>query len=273
MAFGSLTDPCLPELFTDIYPAIPGAIMMVSMFALFVIEMYLTTKTGGHSHGGPVGQDFSNKRPGTADSDMTLHMGSGAYDEKPSKKEFEVEQSQMENNFLQVSSMTDQPMPAWFVVFYEQYIRQRVEMMQMIEGASPQHHPKNLSTVDVKEHFDQEGQTPDPQILRKMNLNITLLEGGILFHSIFVGITVSLTTEGFVVLLVAILFHQMFEGVGLGSRIASVPYPKGSIRPWVLVVAFGLTAPIGQAIGLAARGSYDPESAYGLIIVGVFNAM
>ena len=106
-----------------------------------------------------------------------------------------------------------------------------------------------------------------------MSANITLLEGGILFHSVFVGMTVSLTIQGFVVLLIAILFHQMFEGLGLGSRIAAVPYPKGSIRPWILVVAFGMTAPIGQAIGLAVRGAYDPRSALGLIIVGVFNSM
>jgi hypothetical protein len=45
------------------------------------------------------------------------------------------------------------------------------------------------------------------------------------------------------------------------------------VRPWLLVVAFGTTAPIGQAIGLATRSSYDPNSAFGLIIVGVFNAM
>ncbi|KAJ3579942.1 hypothetical protein NPX13_g631 [Xylaria arbuscula] len=65
----------------------------------------------------------------------------------------------------------------------------------------------------------------------------------------------------------------VFEGLGLGSRIAAVPYPKSSIRPWVLVFAFGTTAPIGQAIGLATRGTYDPNSAFGLIIVGVFNAI
>lgn len=29
---------------------------MASLFALFVIEMVLKSKTGGHSHGGPTGQ-------------------------------------------------------------------------------------------------------------------------------------------------------------------------------------------------------------------------
>ena len=286
MAFGSLTDPCLPDLFTDIYPAIPGAIMMVSMFILFVIEMYISSKTGGHSHGGPTGHNFQEKikiqhthRPGTPDSEMTLPMGDIYYDEKMPYKIGDDEVSRMENNFLRVSAVADEPMPAWFVVFYEQYIRQRMEMINMVRTAVPSHArtpndtKQDHSHVQAKELFDEEGQKVDPAVLRKMNLNISLLEGGILFHSVFVGITVSITTDGFVILLVAILFHQMFEGVGLGSRIASVPYPKGSIRPWVLVCAFGLTAPIGQAIGLLTRSSYDPESAFGLIIVGIFNAM
>lgn len=251
--------------------------MMVSMFILFVIEMWLTSKTGGHSHGGPTGNNFQQRRPGTTDSDITLPVGNMSHEEKIPSKAREEEESKMEQNFFQVSSIADQPMPAWFVVFYEQYIRQRMEMMNMIQATEPhtkvENDSKSGSQFEVKEMFDEEGQTVDPSVLRKMNLNITLLEGGILFHSIFVGITVSITTDGFIVLLVAILFHQMFEGVGLGSRIAGVPYPKGSIRPWLLVTAFGTTAPIGQAIGLLSRNSYDPESAYGLIIVGIFNAM
>ena len=99
------------------------------------------------------------------------------------------------------------------------------------------------------------------------------LIGGILFHSIFVGMTISITNSGFVTLLVAIIFHQAFEGLGLGARIAAVPYPQGSWKPWLLVVAFGTTCPIGQAIGLATRNAYDPNSAFGLIMVGTMNAI
>tara|TARA_R110002060_G_scaffold34119_9_gene44978 strand:+ start:384 stop:881 length:498 start_codon:yes stop_codon:yes gene_type:complete len=55
-AFQSLNDPCLPDLLIVQYPAMPGVIMMASLFALFVIEMVLKSKTGGHSHGGPTGQ-------------------------------------------------------------------------------------------------------------------------------------------------------------------------------------------------------------------------
>jgi zinc transporter ZupT len=181
-------------------------------------------------------------------------------------------------------------MPAWFVVFYEQYVRQRLEMVNMIREGTQQRMITGPAYGDSKggaqakavgvpaqapegQWLDEHGEVVDPLVYRKMSLNITMLEGGILFHSVFVGMTISITNGGFIILLIAILFHQMFEGLGLGSRIAAVPYPPKSIRPWVLVVAFGTTAPIGQAIGLAARGSYDPDSAFGLIIVGVFNAM
>lgn len=130
------------------------------------------------------------------------------------------------------------------------------------------------SQAVVRSDFEPEAQKPmDEATFKRMSLNITLLEGGILFHSIFVGMTISITTEGFLVLLIAILFHQFFEGLGLGSRIAEIPYPKKAARPWVLVAAFGLTCPIGQIIGLATRNSYDPSSAFALILVGGFNAL
>lgn len=108
---------------------------------------------------------------------------------------------------------------------------------------------------------------------QRLAAGLTILEGGILFHSIFVGMTVSMTVDGYIMILVAMVFHQVFEGLGLGSRIATVPYPKDSFRPWLLVLAFGFTAPAGQAIGLAARHTYIADSAFGLIVAGIFNSM
>ncbi|PGH30312.1 hypothetical protein GX50_06939 [[Emmonsia] crescens] len=162
-------------------------------------------------------------------------------------------------------------MPAWFVAFYEQYIREREWTHAMLQSHVMQE-PRKKQVENKSQPSDLEPGV-DPAVYKKMSLNITILEGGILFHSVFVGMTVSIESEGFVVLLVAILFHQAFEGLGLGSRIAQVPYPKKSLRPWILAIAFGTTAPIGQAIGLIARTSYDPASAFALIIVGVFNAI
>ncbi|KAK0629007.1 Zinc/iron permease [Bombardia bombarda] len=323
-AFGNLMDPCLPDLFTTIYPAMPGVIMMSSMFMLFVIEMWLNGKMGGgHSHGGPMGFESSPGPAAHAHAHAHTHAHSAANTtttpQRPprysNEDDFETEDIDYEKKMARqvydekvrttttTTTKTDpfadggellaprSEMPPWFIVFYEQYVRQRLELMNMIKATTPTS-SSSMRAVDTttakvatttpsasgpiidSPYIDVETGLPvHPDVYRKMSLNITLLEGGILFHSVFVGMTISITIDGFIILLIAILFHQMFEGLGLGSRIAAVPYKKGSLRPWVLVVAFGTTAPIGQAIGLMARNSYDPNSAFGLIIVGVFNAI
>ncbi|KAJ4287657.1 hypothetical protein N0V90_012360 [Kalmusia sp. IMI 367209] len=290
-AFQSLNDPSLPAVFTEQYPAMPGVIMMGSLFVLFVIEMWLNAATGGHSHGSATGEEFAGgpnpaqnafnnpiRRVQSYDSQTTM-----AY--PMDKKTPWVENTYAGDNFpfgkqddreLEVKS----EMPPWFIVFYEQYVRQRDEMIATINRAMPalptygQQQPSDVENQQ-QSYFetDVEDQAVDPMTLKKLSLQITLIEGGILFHSVFVGMTVSLTQDGFIILLVAIVFHQMFEGLGLGSRIAAVPYPKGSWKPWALVVAFGTTAPFGQALGLAVGNAFDPESPLGLILIGTFNAI
>lgn len=288
-AFQSLNDPCLPELFTDKYPALPGVIMMGSLFILFVVEMWLNAKTGGHSHGSATGEEFNG---GAAPAGIQAAMRDpvqrrNSYDSQKTMltirddKKGWVENTYPNQNFSFPKDHDEMEprseMPPWFIVFYEQYVRQREEMVNMVNRAMPAlpSYPQEKGPDAQVSYFDEdvENQPVDPLVLKKQSMQITLIEGGILFHSVFVGMTVSITAEGFVVLLTAIIFHQMFEGLGLGSRIAAVPYPNGSWKPWALVVAFGTTAPIGQAIGLFTRSSYDPNSAFGLIIVGVFNAI
>ncbi|KAH9886560.1 Zinc/iron permease [Xylariomycetidae sp. FL2044] len=287
-AWFSLSDPCLPDLFTEQYPPLPGVIMMGSLFCLFLIELWMNNKMGGHSHGGargfeehvpaPMAMQAPPPRPARYPGRNSFETDDISYEKKMAQKMYE-EQNQFAQQSIDAGNDLDLPaseMPPWFIVFYEQYVRQRLEMMNMIkqQGAyQPIEAKPQEVQVAEKPMWDEEGQPVDPLVFKRMSMNITLLEGGILFHSVFVGMTVSITIDGFVILLVAILFHQMFEGLGLGSRIAAVPYPKGSFRPWLLVFAFGTTAPIGQAIGLITRNTYDPNSAFGLIIVGIFNSI
>jgi len=110
---------------------------------------------------------------------------------------------------------------------------------------------------------------------QKALLQCMLLEAGILFHSVFIGMAVSVATgTGFIVLLIAISFHQTFEGLALGSRIAGITaFPPGSPKPWLMALAYGTTTPLGQAIGLFVHNLYDPQSQMGLLMVGVMNAI
>ncbi|KAI9815653.1 MAG: hypothetical protein M1826_001962 [Phylliscum demangeonii] len=110
---------------------------------------------------------------------------------------------------------------------------------------------------------------------KKLLLQCLLLEAGILFHSVFIGMALSVATgTSFVVLLVAISFHQTFEGLALGSRIAAIPsLAPTSIKPWLMALAYGTTTPLGQAIGLLVHNLYDPASQTGLLMVGIMNAI
>lgn len=273
----------------------PGVIMMGALFILFVVEMWLNAKTGGHTHGSATGAEFAGgpqpvagvqaafnnpiRRVESYDSQRTM-LAANMRDEKRGWQDasYPVDNFPFPTSTAKGELEPQSEMPPWFIVFYEQYVRQRDEMLTMLNRAMPalpnyQQQQAPQETTNVSYFDDDVEKAVDPMVLKKQSMQITLIEGGILFHSVFVGMTISITAEGFIILLVAIVFHQMFEGLGLGSRIAAVPYPKGSWKPWVLVVAFGTTAPIGQAIGLVTRGSYDPNSAFGLIIVGVFNAI
>lgn len=103
---------------------------------------------------------------------------------------------------------------------------------------------------------------------------IFILEFGVIFHSIFIGLTLAVAGSNFTVLYIVLVFHQTFEGLGLGSRLATTQWPrrKGWL-PWVLGGAYGVTTPIAIAIGLGVSSTFAPNSPKTLIINGVFDSI
>ena len=103
---------------------------------------------------------------------------------------------------------------------------------------------------------------------------IFVLEFGVVFHSIFIGLTLAVSGEEFNTLYAVIVFHQTFEGLGLGSRLAVTPWPKS--KQWtayILALAYSFTTPIAIAIGLGVRNTYPPGSRTTLIVNGVFDSI
>ncbi|KAI9148036.1 ZIP zinc/iron transporter [Paramyrothecium foliicola] len=99
---------------------------------------------------------------------------------------------------------------------------------------------------------------------------IFILEFGVVFHSVFIGLTLG-TTDEVVILLIVLVFHQMFEGLGLGSRLATVPWPKSKQwMPYLLGLLFAISTPVGIAAGMGAR----PNNANTQKLVnGIFDAI
>ena len=103
---------------------------------------------------------------------------------------------------------------------------------------------------------------------------ICILEFGVVFHSVFVGLTLAVAGEEFNTLYVVLVFHQTFEGLGLGSRLAATPWPPNKHwTPYMFAVTYGLATPIAIAIGLGLRNAYAPDSQTALIVNGVFDSI
>ncbi|KAJ3014312.1 hypothetical protein NUW54_g1334 [Trametes sanguinea] len=65
----------------------------------------------------------------------------------------------------------------------------------------------------------------------------------------------------------------MFEGLGVGSRLAYIRLPqKYNYVPIVGALLFGITTPIGIAVGLGVRQSYNPDSTTASIVSGILDA-
>lgn len=119
------------------------------------------------------------------------------------------------------------------------------------------------------------------------------MRGAMLIHliSVLIGLTLAVD-ENFKVLFIVIVFHresttssfrnlsdlnfnlETFEGLGIGSRLAYLELPRRF--SWVPVsgaLLYGLTTPIGIAIGLGVRQSYNPGSTTASIVSGILDSL
>jgi solute carrier family 39 (zinc transporter), member 1/2/3 len=101
-----------------------------------------------------------------------------------------------------------------------------------------------------------------------------ILEFGVIFHSVIIGLNLGVVGSEFAVLFPVIVFHQTFEGLGIGSRMSAIPFPKRyNWLPWLLCAMYGLTTPIAIAIGLGVRTTYDPASFTANVVSGLLDSL
>ncbi|KAM0245455.1 hypothetical protein ACHAP5_005411 [Fusarium lateritium] len=145
-------------------------------------------------------------------------------------------------------------------------------------------------------------------------VSVLVMELGILFHSLLIGLTLVVAgDEYFLTLFVVILFHQMFEGIALGSRIATIgtaadvhthavarpsqdtssaqdsdkapasteTIPNEEIVPTGLTMKkklglaslFAFITPIGMAIGIGVLQQFNGNDKSTLIAIGTLDAV
>lgn len=108
-------------------------------------------------------------------------------------------------------------------------------------------------------------------------LSVMVMESGIIFHSILIGVTLMVAGDSvFTTLFVVIIFHQGFEGLALGARIAALPSPETSASmKYMLASAFAIITPIGMAIGLGSLNKFngnDPATIWAIAVLDALSA-
>ncbi|KAF9871108.1 zip zinc transporter [Colletotrichum karsti] len=134
-------------------------------------------------------------------------------------------------------------------------------------------------------------------------VTVLVLECGIIFHSILIGITLVVAGDSFfLTLFVVIIFHQMFEGIALGTRIAqlgqrtpaemaerpveveqtsstpdslnSLKAPSFSlVKKLLLATPFALVTPIGMAIGIGVLSRFNGNDRDTILAIGTLDAL
>ncbi|BDD57923.1 hypothetical protein MPDQ_004117 [Monascus purpureus] len=267
-----------------------GFVAMVSVFVVISVEMFFASKGAGHVHGaeylGLVGDEseistgelyYPRLTPQHVESGMHMEEMRANGDVATLPISTSSERSLYPDNqrHLRSTGSTKEDSDTELEEL-EPYISGDPYFQRHRHSGSLNHsnncHPSQADERSLQADSTLHIQNPQRQLLQCL-----LLEAGILFHSIFIGMAVSVATgTSFIVLLVAISFHQTFEGFALGSRIASlIPdlFSPSSIRPWLMSLAYGTTTPIGQALGLVLHNFYDPASSTGLLMVGITNAI
>ncbi|KAH7326448.1 Zinc/iron permease [Stachybotrys elegans] len=282
-AFQSLNDPCLPPFFNQGYPPLPGVIAMIAAITVVGVESYLTARGAGHSHSHHHGWDDDD----AADEyhDEHLHEMSGLRQRTAGEQGLPVSNAgDAESTSGLVAGASPLPVsssPATqnagtahgdFDDGDSDLALEDAELTLNLGHTGNEDRYASLKPVGVSEPSTPLPMGPEER--KRQMLQCMLLEAGILFHSVFIGMAISVATgPAFIVFLVAIGFHQTFEGLALGSRIAAIQFSSRSIKPWLMVLAYGMTTPIGQAIGLMVHTLYDPQSMSGLLVVGFMNAI
>ncbi|KAI0660291.1 Zinc/iron permease [Cubamyces menziesii] len=118
---------------------------------------------------------------------------------------------------------------------------------------------------------------------RRQVIGILVLQMGIMIHSLVIGLTLSIASgPEFTSLVVAIVFHQLFEGLSLGIRIAGLPSKRsedgfknlpGHILKPLLAMAFAMTTPLGIGIGIAALSGAKSTGPRLMLVQGVMSAI
>lgn len=222
-AFTSLTDPCLPHAFSKGYRPLAGLIAMVSALVVVALESYLTTRGASHSHSHHVWEDEDS---GDSDHDDVgnAHAGDSAGWRGRRDRPSSIALGDLEATEGLVSGASPVPASTPTIPPVRESLlknqggethqgddRESLDLELSFEELRPAaDHVPSLQRPKSEPGLPELPHIPSPEEQKRMLLQCVLLEAGILFHSVFIGMALSVATgPTFAVFLIAISFHRM----------------------------------------------------------------
>ncbi|RDX66420.1 Zinc transporter 6, chloroplastic, partial [Mucuna pruriens] len=120
-----------------------------------------------------------------------------------------------------------------------------------------------------------EGERVEELVKLKQRLVSQVLEIGIIFHSVIIGVTMGMSQNVCTIrpLVAALAFHQIFEGMGLGGCVAQAGFSFGTIA--YMCFMFAVTTPMGIILGMTifSLTGLDDSSPNALIMEGLLGSI
>ncbi|KAK4634640.1 Zinc-regulated transporter 2 [Fulvia fulva] len=248
-AHEALTNECLTGPITE-YDWVEG-ICLISIFFLFIVEVMVMrfAKFGhSHSHDHGHGHDPEHGRPLEAGSSSPKET-----DQQPQKYQDNPSKTELSEGAAESSVGGNDQCPV-----------------------GP-YAPGDDHLSHAREHVDSHGEpsrTFEPDSYTAQMTALFILEFGVVFHSVFIGLTLAVAGSEFITLYVVLVFHQTFEGLALGSRLGTMKWPRSKWwTPYLMGLGYAVSTPIAIAIGLGVRKSFNPEGQTALIANGIFDSL
>ncbi|KAL6784631.1 hypothetical protein ACKKBG_A02565 [Auxenochlorella protothecoides x Auxenochlorella symbiontica] len=125
---------------------------------------------------------------------------------------------------------------------------------------------------DSHSHSEEDAEEDAERTSLSRVASVYLMEAGIVFHSVVIGITLGVSTGAqFKTLMIVLSFHQFFEGFAIGFT--AVDARLNGLKLFVVGLIYSLTTPIGVAIGIGIRQTYNGNDATTLLVQGIFDAV
>lgn len=116
------------------------------------------------------------------------------------------------------------------------------------EGSGHVCHNEGAGHAFHHQHGIPEGVMSGTKAKAQLVVAAVCMEFGTTLHSLFVGLDVGVMSDAKIKpILIALVFHQMFEGLAMGARLADADFNMS--LEMVMMLMFSFSAPLGAAVG------------------------